>query len=379
MIQGDWWIFPDGKAAEMGGSEHAVIARREMLKLTPSDYMATWNIMKPLDDDELRLARSRGADEEALAFLMQSGPDPRWYAMKNWGWIRVHTNRKKGETYFQTLLFDPESLEVIRSSEFWKAQPQASDGDWVIVEELSSKKLFPMSAGKLRRGDPDEVLGRVARPVPTGLSYREIQQMYPSRENPPKFNAAFWRWFGASKLVDGKGNPLPMCHGTRHKFRAFDPAKIGKTDPGYYGWGFNFAPKKEFCLFFAEGSAEEDDAAASLEEPVLLSLYLKIERPFIILPDSENEKLFEMPEDYWRGDRGVQWSKNLTRQLVEAGYDGIMKYEKKGKSQRTMLEQVTVFYPAQIKSVDNDGSWDSNDPDIYSNPSEEFFHGTDAV
>jgi hypothetical protein len=170
--------------------------------------MATWNIMKSLDDDELRLARSRGADEDALSFLMRPGPDPRWYAMKNWGWIRVHTNTRKAETYFQTLLFDEDSLGVIRNSEFWRKQPKAGDSDWVVVEELSTKKLFPMTAGKLRRGDPDEVLGRAARVASAVPSYREVQQLYPSRENPPVHPKVLesWSWIKMTEDQYEKGH-----------------------------------------------------------------------------------------------------------------------------------------------------------------------------
>lgn len=35
----------------------------------------------------------------------------------------------------------------------------------------------------------------------------------------------FWRWFGDSKVVDDKGRPLVMYHGTRKSFDKFDPSK----------------------------------------------------------------------------------------------------------------------------------------------------------
>jgi len=49
------------------------------------------------------------------------------------------------------------------------------------------------------------------------------------------------RWLGGSKVVDEKGAPRRVYHGTADVFDAFSDAKIGKGDPGYLGRGFYFA------------------------------------------------------------------------------------------------------------------------------------------
>jgi len=189
MLIGDWWIFPDGRALDMQSHEHAVLARRTMMKLQPNDYMAAWNIMKPLDAEELTLAESRGADDAALEFLSQDTPDPRWFAMKHWGWIRVHVNRKKGETIFQTLLFDDDALGVLRKSDFWKQQPQRQDSDWTIIEELATHRLFQMPVSKLLHGDPETVLGRA--PASAEPSVAQVRAMYAERDNPGKISLEY--------------------------------------------------------------------------------------------------------------------------------------------------------------------------------------------
>ncbi len=56
----------------------------------------------------------------------------------------------------------------------------------------------------------------------------------------------FWRWFGDSNVVDSKGRPLVVYHGTKADIRAFDPARTGTaSDAGYFGVGVYFAERTD--------------------------------------------------------------------------------------------------------------------------------------
>ena len=54
-------------------------------------------------------------------------------------------------------------------------------------------------------------------------------------------SAAFKNWFADSKVVDQKGEPLVMYHGSSAVFYAFDPKKIKS---GAFGKGIYLSPSK---------------------------------------------------------------------------------------------------------------------------------------
>ena len=86
------------------------------------------------------------------------------------------------------------------------------------------------------------------------------------------YRQSFFRWFGdwinhpesASKMVDENGEPLVMYHGTTEVFDAFANEFKGSTDPGDWGLGFYFSPKK---------SVAEDCG------DIILPVYLNIKNP----------------------------------------------------------------------------------------------------
>ncbi len=54
-----------------------------------------------------------------------------------------------------------------------------------------------------------------------------------------KLNAAFWKWFGKSKVVDANGEPLVVYHGTTHDFNEF---KLDRSNiENHFGRGFYFS------------------------------------------------------------------------------------------------------------------------------------------
>ena len=75
----------------------------------------------------------------------------------------------------------------------------------------------------------------------------------------------FWNWFGDSKVVDRKGRPVVMYHGTNAKFDTFNKEYLGGTDYGFYGSGFYFHPMKKFAKMYGKN---------------VLSVYLKADKIF---------------------------------------------------------------------------------------------------
>ena len=86
------------------------------------------------------------------------------------------------------------------------------------------------------------------------------------------YRQSFFRWFGdwihhpelSSKAVDENGEPLIMYHGTTENFDAFADEFKGSTDPGDWGLGFYFSPKKSVAQDYGD---------------IVLPVYLNIKNP----------------------------------------------------------------------------------------------------
>jgi hypothetical protein len=156
-------------------------------------------------------------------------------------------------------------------------------------------------------------------------------------------NANFKKWFGNSKVTDGS-KPKIYYHGTNIDFDKFD---ISKKRSGWLSKGFYFTEHKNDAKTY--GSK-------------ILSVYLSVKNPFIIKSDVANtdgtvewakekkEQIYEIIPDA----KGVPWE-DVSNLLEKNGYDGFI-----------WGNWVVTFNPNQIKSVENDGSWDENDANIYS-------------
>ncbi len=140
-----------------------------------------------------------------------------------------------------------------------------------------------------------------------------------------KLNAAFWKWFGDSKVVDASGNPLVVYHGSPYHFSAFK--------------------SRENEYFFANSAQSTKDYGH-----ILYSVFLSISNPLIVDFEGGPDKAIFDAIDTAKGDKcdGV---------IALNTHDGA-----------SNLDQYVVFDPRQIKSVDNDGTWDKHDRNVKSNP-----------
>jgi hypothetical protein len=166
-----------------------------------------------------------------------------------------------------------------------------------------------------------------------------------------EFSQNFKNWFGSSKVIDDKGNPLAVYHGTKADFDTFDLNKAGSNnDPGMWGTGFYFSPQ----IRMSKGYGNK-----------FKRVYLSLQNPLIVGDDhgdipSELNTVLNIP-----------WSPNfhLTKEtanairsnIISMGYDGVMQYSNGWK----YPAQIVAFYPNQVKSaIGNKGTYNKEDERI---------------
>lgn len=65
--------------------------------------------------------------------------------------------------------------------------------------------------------------------------------------------AAFWRWFAGSQVVDGRGQPLVVYHGTNQPIEKFSKARLGQNTG---------SASSRAGFYFTENPREADEYAA---------------------------------------------------------------------------------------------------------------------
>lgn len=180
----------------------------------------------------------------------------------------------------------------------------------------------------------------------------------------------FYKWFGDSKVIDSQGRPLVVYHGTDAEFDTFDISKFGQTDSGEFGKGFYFTGSKNY--------AEEYGS-------IVMPVYLKITNAYttkvgnniseekterikadgydgvfvLSRPDEYKISNFDSREEY---EAAVADISKSGKYIVETVWKGDDVDEKTFVYSRV---EYVAFEPNQIKSVDNRGTFDISDQNIY--------------
>ena len=187
----------------------------------------------------------------------------------------------------------------------------------------------------------------------------------------------FKKWFGDSKVVDESGEPLVVYHGSRNNFEVFEHKEGLDSD-------INSINTKEAFFFvdddiaadeFAEVQREaqiirlqaekhvgsgynnlkekqrldEEIKKQSYNDNIRYKVYLSIQNP--IIADFEGKEYETENVDV------------LILQAKENGNDGVI--IKNINDVGGTHTQYAVFNPEQIKSVDNTGTFDKSNPNIY--------------
>lgn len=154
-------------------------------------------------------------------------------------------------------------------------------------------------------------------------------------------NDAFWKWFGDSKVIR-KNKPLKVYHGSSRIFTEFDAIKSSVDFPE--------------AMYFS--SSKKTAESYSNKGVPIYNLYLRIEKPFYI---NAYNKDFNTIYDKIASE--MHFAK-------DNGYDGLIimniKDDWSQKGGGIAATTYITFEPNQIKSVDNDGSWNIDVNNIYS-------------
>lgn len=173
-----------------------------------------------------------------------------------------------------------------------------------------------------------------------------------------RFNAAFARWFGDSKVVDRNGEPRVVYHGT-----AAEPFSAFKLD-----WPIYFNSNMSVAMGYASGYLGER-ALSMLRRKKgarVIAAYLRMERPADLTDPEVRSEL---------AANGYVLDLNEPEQVAEAmsdledmGFDGIIAEHQMNEGRYDGTLEFVVFRPGQVKSIYNRGTWDPGDPNIRRNP-----------
>lgn len=173
---------------------------------------------------------------------------------------------------------------------------------------------------------------------------------------------AFEKWFGASKVVDAKGAPLVVYHGTGFDFDTFDNAKLGLTTGNPTAvWGHAFASNKEYANGMARSYAGNGRAA-----PNVLPVYLSLANPYE-MTYAEMTEFQSLGSPPWDGKLEALREKALAFKatLLSDGYDGIIMRTKAPLGDVRDHNEFIAFHASQIKSaLGNNGDFDGANTDI---------------
>jgi hypothetical protein len=150
-------------------------------------------------------------------------------------------------------------------------------------------------------------------------------------------NNNFKEWFGSSKVVYN-GKPLPVYHGSRSDFEEF----IGDT-------------------YFTVDYMNADGYASG---EYVYEVYISIKNPLVI--DAKDRKWDDIETE-----NGTTSTQGIVGTLDRSKYDGVIFINIKDSwiddvDYQDASTIYVTFKANQIKSVDNDGTWDLNDNNIYS-------------
>lgn len=189
-------------------------------------------------------------------------------------------------------------------------------------------------------------------PEVVGLAERAYQQ---GGTKSPFFKA----YFGDSKVVNKSGKPLTVYHGTPESgFDEFYPGTTWTTSD------FPYAMMYRDKGFFGQSDADIYNLFAKQKNPVnvgnidykvspdtLKELSKKSGIPY---EDIKAISQDEFADRLW----GITRSDKFRNALVDKGNDGIIAIENNHPS-------YGVFSPSQVKSIENRGTFNPDDPNIY--------------
>jgi hypothetical protein len=330
------------------------------------EYWMNWFLEKPMRD----AAHSTGvgpALREALANMLTTGRNVMPLYVNPQKPFDYENNAHVNKVAKLVFEYDPDTYESANPKVQKYQQDTLIDGlkagDWRVLEEpivQEAIKELGFDAFYVKEQDvknlglynPNQLKSAIGN---TGAFSPETGKVrYSLRQtNTP----AFKQWFGDSKVVDKKGDPLVVYHGTDKTFDAFNLRKRGSR-VGFQDDGFYFSDSPGTATTYATmdvySGALGKKKDAYLEPTDFFKRFLS--RLGLVESAPQVVPAFLSIKNPYK-TTGARMPGR--RELIKQGYDGI---------QYTQYDGTThwvAFEPTQIKSsIGNIGTFDPENPDI---------------
>lgn len=160
------------------------------------------------------------------------------------------------------------------------------------------------------------------------LNIGVINRLSPLSESVDTLGPAFRSWFRGSKVVDRRGVPLTVYHGTKSEFEQFEPNRDG-------------------LIFFARDPEYIHQSITSATH--IIPAYLRVTNPLIPCDHLDELRAAGIPEkdlEYFCGSQDWSVIESYAATIKRAGFDGIFMEEGVGDD---TFETIAVFDNDQIK------------------------------
>lgn len=158
----------------------------------------------------------------------------------------------------------------------------------------------------------------------------------------------FYAWFGDSKVVDTEGRPLVVYHGTDKVFNEFSNDLKGTgpmTGNPIAKTGFWFAPSEDYATSYAGKDGN------------VMPVYLSSNNPHTTSFGELTNKL--QIKGGYNLDEGK--TESFIKKIKKSNDALILKHRNEPSAE---VQEIAVFSPTQIKSVDNVGTFSKDNADI---------------
>jgi hypothetical protein len=215
--------------------------------------------------------------------------------------------------------------------------------------EMETEAKFARQEAEIARAKENAEARRAARERASGGD-----QTLKSTAARQTDTASFKRWFGDSKVVDENGAPLVVYHGTKADFDTFSLEQFGKTDGGWGGKGFYFAPDATEASNYATFISQLYGTNTGGN---VMPVYLSAKNPLEWRLGTNEGRAINTKRGELGADAFVQW-------VQAQGYDSIHITSPDSGNVKGENQWV-VFNPEQIKSaIGNTGDFDPENADI---------------
>ena len=271
-------------------------------------------------------------------------------------WIEDHSNTVKGTPEYKKarneyLIYPerhPDYVEFIKSEWERVKNKVKKEGKILFASPHNLLKMFPQDFNRIINLKDDDFIkrniGRGGKEKESKLWKEGINETISNTTGIPVeylnenqyFEDYLNEHLGISKVVDENGEPLVVYHGTNSTISDFNYKDDREFNPGFF-----FTSDKNYAESVAEAKSGN----------IIMPVFLKITNPIytetdLVSKDIESIYIYE-------GERNS---------------DGIIGHDKyTGEFARSAGNEYLVTRPNQIKSIDNQGTFSTQDNNIYHN------------